>query len=166
MANVLTSIRLICSIALLFCETFSMSFYTLYLIAGVTDMIDGTVARKLGTESEFGAKLDTVADIILFVVCLVKIMPVLVLDVWMMLWIVIIAFIKVINILSGIILYRKFVSVHSLPNRITGILLLTLPLTLDYLDFKWCVAIVCVVATFAAIQEGHFIRTESIDRNR
>lgn len=32
--------------------------------SGFTDMIDGTIARKLGTESEFGSKFDTVADIV------------------------------------------------------------------------------------------------------
>ena len=65
MANVITSIRIICSIALLFCPVASVPFYVLYLTAGFTDMIDGTIARKTGTVSEFGSKLDTVADFIL-----------------------------------------------------------------------------------------------------
>lgn len=65
MANFITSLRIICSIALLFCPALSQVFYVLYIIAGVTDMIDGTVARKTNTVSEFGSRLDTVADFFL-----------------------------------------------------------------------------------------------------
>ena len=38
-------------------------------------MIDGAVARKTGTDSEFGAKLDTIADIVFTAVCMIKILP-------------------------------------------------------------------------------------------
>ena len=58
-ANIITGFRILCSIALLFCPTFSLSFIALYVIAGITDMIDGTVARKSNTVREFGAKLDS-----------------------------------------------------------------------------------------------------------
>lgn len=62
MANFITSLRIICSIALLFCLALSPAFYALYIVAGFTDMIDGAVARKTNTVSEFGSRLDTVAD--------------------------------------------------------------------------------------------------------
>ena len=78
MANIITIFRIICSIALLFVPVFSPAFNVLYLIAGTSDMIDGTVARKTGTVSEFGSKLDTAADFILAAVCLIKIIPVLI----------------------------------------------------------------------------------------
>ena len=64
MANIITCIRILCSIALLFCPALSVAFYALYITAGVSDMADGWVARKTNTVSEFGAKLDTIADII------------------------------------------------------------------------------------------------------
>ncbi|MGX8773452.1 MAG: CDP-alcohol phosphatidyltransferase family protein, partial [Bacillota bacterium] len=75
MANIITGIRIVCSIALLFVPVFSSGFYALYLIAGFSDMIDGIVARKTGTASDFGSKLDTVADIVLVAVCLIKLLP-------------------------------------------------------------------------------------------
>lgn len=103
MANGITCIRIICSFALLFCLAFSVPFYALYIIAEFSDMIDGTVARKTGTD--------------------------------------------------------RFVSVHSVMNKITGGLLFALPLTVRIIDLRYSAAIVCVIATFAAIQEGHYIRT-------
>ena len=56
-ADLITAVRILCSAALLFCPAFSLSFYILYLAAGLSDMIDGSVARNTGTASEFGAKL-------------------------------------------------------------------------------------------------------------
>ena len=67
MANIITAIRIVCSIALLLFPAFSPTFYTLYIAAGISDMIDGTVARKTGTVSALGSKLDTTAY---FVFCL------------------------------------------------------------------------------------------------
>ena len=62
MANILTSCRILCSIPLLIFPAFSPWFYAIYLISGFTDMIDGAIARKTNTVSEFGSKLDTVAE--------------------------------------------------------------------------------------------------------
>ncbi|MGN0346693.1 MAG: CDP-alcohol phosphatidyltransferase family protein [Lachnospiraceae bacterium] len=163
MANIITGIRILCSIALLFCPALSPTFYVLYLAAGLTDMIDGTVARKTNSVSEFGSRLDTVADFILVVVCLIKLMPILVIPGWLYLWIAIIALIKAINVVSGYIVQKKFVAVHSIMNKVTGALLFILPLTLSIIDLKYSAIVVSTVATFAAIQEGYYIRA-GIDR--
>ena len=56
MANFVTVLRIILSIAMLFCPAFSPAFYVLYLLAGFTDMIDGAIARKTHTESDFGSR--------------------------------------------------------------------------------------------------------------
>jgi CDP-diacylglycerol--glycerol-3-phosphate 3-phosphatidyltransferase len=159
MANIITGIRIVCSIALSFCPALSAAFYSLYIIAGVTDMIDGTIARKTGTVNEFGSKLDTIADFILVVVCLIKLLPILDMEIWMFIWIGIIAIIKVINIVSGIIVRGRLVAVHSVINKFTGVLLFILPLTVTIIDLQYSAVFVCAVATFAAIQEGYYIRT-------
>ena len=62
MANIITGIQILCSISLLAVSTFSKLFYILYLISGVFDVIDGTVARKTGTAIDFGSKFDSIAD--------------------------------------------------------------------------------------------------------
>lgn len=160
MANIITSIRILCSIAILFCPVFSAAFYSLYISAGLTDMIDGWVARKTNTASEFGAKLDTMADIVFVIVCLFKLLPVMDIPVWIYVWIGVIALIKVINIVSGYVVQKQFVAIHSLMNKVTGVLLFLLPLTFSFVELKYSAAVVCVFATFSAVQEGHFIRTK------
>ena len=71
MANIITFFRIICGIALLLFRAFSPSFYTLYIAAGISDMIDDTVARKTGTVSALGSKLNTAADFVFVVCCLI-----------------------------------------------------------------------------------------------
>ena len=161
MADLLTGFRILCSVALLFCQPFSPLFVILYLIAGLTDMIDGAVARKSNTASEFGAKLDTAADFVFVAACLIKLLPMLYVPSWLYLWIGGIALIKAVNLLSSYILQKKVVAMHTVMNKVTGILLFVMPLTLPIIELKSSAPLVCAVATFAAIQEGHFIRKES-----
>ena len=159
MANIITGIRIVISIALLFCPALSPTFYALYIAGGFSDMVDGAVARKTGTVSEFGSKLDTVADIVFIAVCLIKLLPVLHVPVWLYIWIAIIACIKVVNIAAGYIRQKEFISVHSMINKVTGGMLFFFPLTLTVIDMKCSAAVVCVVATVAAIQEGYHGRS-------
>ena len=154
MANLITVIRILCSIALLFCEALSPWFYALYITAGVSDMVDGWVARKTNTVSEFGSKLDTVADIIFVVVCLVKLLPVLHLPVWIYIWVGLIACVKVFNIIYGYAVRKQFLADHSILNKVTGALLFVLPLTLSVIDVKYSAAVVCAMATVAAVRES------------
>ena len=164
MANIITGIRIVCSIALLYFPVFSPAFYTLYIAAGFSDMIDGTVARKTGTVSDFGSKLDTAADVVLVAVCLRKIIPVLDTPIWLIIWITVIALIKVINIISGYVMRKEFAAVHTVMNKLTGFALFLLPVTLSIIDLKYSGMFVCALATLAAIQEGHLIRTGGQDR--
>ncbi|MGN0527253.1 MAG: CDP-alcohol phosphatidyltransferase family protein [Acutalibacteraceae bacterium] len=158
MANFVTALRIIFSVALLFCPAFSPAFYMLYLSAGFTDMVDGTIARKTNTVSDLGSRLDTVADFIFTVASLVKLIPVLDIPTWIYIWLGIIAIKKIINIVSGFIVQKRLVAVHSVMNKTTGLFLFILPLTVSIIDLKYSGAFVCALATFAAIQEGHYIR--------
>ena len=160
-ANLITSCRIILSLIMLPLPVFSTEFYACYLLAGVTDMLDGTIARKLGTNSDFGEKLDTFADIIFVVIALYKLLPVCNINVAIWIWIGVIAMIKVINIISGLVVQKKIVAVHSLANKITGLVLFVLPFSLTVIEIKYSAIAVCLLATFAAIQEGHFIRSKN-----
>ena len=156
-ANIITSSRIIFSLPLLFISISSACFYILYLFCGFTDMIDGTIAKKTGAVSNFGAKLDTVADFVFMLVCWVKILPLIHIPVWLWAWITLIALIKIFNIVLVFIHKKKLISMHSVLNKATGIALFLLPLTMAFAPITYSVAIICVLATIAAIQEIYFI---------
>ena len=159
MANAITFFRIAAGIVLLFCPVSSPAFTVLYMAAGLSDMLDGFVARKTKTVSEFGASLDTIADFVFVVVCLIKLLPVLCIPAWLYAWIGIIALVKVVNIISAFVVQKRFVPVHSVMNKVTGALLFLLPLTIPAVSLKCSAVIACTAATLAAMQEGHFIRT-------
>ena len=157
LANIITSCRIILSVIMLFFPAFSTVFYSLYLTAGFTDMIDGTVARKLGTNSEFGAKLDTFADMVFVAVVAYKLYPLI--KITKAIWIGLIAVIKVINLIYGFMVQKQFVSVHTIANKITGFMLFIFPLTFPIVNIRYTSSVVCAMATFAALQESYIIRT-------
>lgn len=159
MANILMVSRMVLAVFLLFVRPFSGIFCVCFIAGGLTDMADGYAARRAGTESSFGARLDSAADLVFTAVCLVKLLPVVRLRLWLWIWIAGIAVIKVINLISGYVCQGKFVMLHTAANKGTGFLLFLLPLCIRFLDLHAAAVPVCVIATFAAIQEGHLIRT-------
>ncbi len=158
MANIITCARIVLSVALLFCPVLSPVFYGIYLAAGSSDMIDGAVARKTGSVSELGSRLDTIADIVFTAACLIKLLPVLDVPAWLYPWISVIAAIKLFNIAIGYRKRKKFVAVHSVINKITGCLLFLFPLTLAFIELKYSAAVICAAATTAAVYEGYLIQ--------
>ena len=160
-ANAVTASRIIFAVLILFCSTFSVQFYTFYLLGGFTDMIDGWLARKLNLKSSFGAKIDTIADYVFVIAVLAKVLPALYVPIWLLIWIIMIAFIKLINLVSSLVVLRRIIPVHTMMNKVTGFMLFLLPFGIGRVSWQ-ALAIVeivtCSAATFAAIQEGHFIR--------
>lgn len=155
MANIITGIRIVLSVALLIFPALSPAFFVLYVAGGLSDMIDGAAARRTGTVSGFGSRLDTFADIVFAAVCLIKLLLMLDVPVWLyVLWVAVIAFIKFSSIIAGFIRQKQLVSVHSVLNKAAGLLLFVFPLTLAFMDLRCSAAVICMAATVAAIQEG------------
>ncbi|MGM9941230.1 MAG: CDP-alcohol phosphatidyltransferase family protein [Bulleidia sp.] len=161
-ADRITVLRIIGSIALLFTQPLSTSFMILYVLTGITDMLDGMIARKLHCESEHGALLDTISDGVFAAVCLSMLLPVIVLPAWVYVLIVLIVVIKVINVISSFLVYHTMVSVHSMLNKATGFVLFVFPLTLQWIPVEAGAGFICVLALIAAVQEGHMIRSRMI----
>ena len=156
-ANIVTGCRILGSVLLLFFPAFSAAFYVIYLLCGFSDMIDGTIARKTNSTGKFGAKIDTAADLVFVTVSLIKLLPAIQVPQWLWIWGAVIASIKIGNIIRGYVLKKEFVSLHTIMNKATGLLLFLLPLTLSFVEVKYSAVAVCSIATFAAIQEGAYI---------
>ena len=109
-ANIITASRIVFSLPLLLIPLSSAWFYVFYLLVGLSDMIDGTVARRTNSASEFGARLDTVSDFVFMTVALIKFVPYLHIPTWLWIWIGIIAMIKLGNASLGFVRTKKLVS--------------------------------------------------------
>ena len=157
-ANTITSCRILCSILMLFFSGFSVQWYILYLLCGFSDMIDGTVARKTNSDSEFGAQFDTVADFIFVAISFIKFLPLIHIPKWLWIWIVVIAIIKISTIMWGFIYKKRLISLHTIANKITGVLLFLSPLTLRFVELECISLVACSIATFSATQECCYVR--------
>ena len=161
MANAVTIGRIALSFALMMPVAFSPAFFLVYALAGLTDMLDGCVARRANSVSELGARLDSIADLALAVVCLEKVLPVIDVPAWLWAWIAAIALVKVANVASGLVVERRLVMLHTSANKVAGLVAFLVPFAIPLFGIAAPAIIACAVATFAAVQEGHLIRTGS-----
>ena len=74
-ANSLTILRILLIIPVLLLSSSDPSFYNwialvLFVIAGITDHLDGYIARMTDSASDLGALLDLVADKLLIIILL------------------------------------------------------------------------------------------------
>ena len=159
--NILSVSRIVLGLPLLLVEVMTMPFWVLYVIAGMTDMLDGFLARRWGVESKFGARLDSLADFVYVLTVGYKLFPWLKLpaSLWMMIGFI--ALVKVSNALSSYVVKHKIAFLHTKANKLTGFLLFIGMMTIGQSYFVPVAWVIACIALFAAIQEGHLIRSKS-----
>ena len=156
-ANIITGCRIVGSILLLLLPVLSPGFYIIYILCGISDMIDGTVARKTNSTSKFGSQLDSIADIIFVMVSMLKWIPVIRFPTWLWIWVGVIGTIRILNIIWGYATKKQFITMHTVMNKVTGLLLFLCPRALSIAQFVYIAIPVCTVATISAIQEWVYI---------
>ena len=160
--NIIPAFRFLGAIGLLFFDVKATAFWVFYFVCGLSDMLDGYLARKLHCESKTGALLDSLADLVFVVCCCYKLIPLLMFPKWLWIWIGVIVVIKSINHISALVMYKKCFFPHTVANKVAGVLLFVgAPLNF-FLGSIIPVIVIAVFTTFAAVQEGHFIRTKRI----
>ena len=158
--NVISVLRIAGSIGLLFCDVAGWLFWVLYALCGISDMVDGWLARKLHVETKAGAVCDSVSDIVFVACCAIRLLPVLEIPVWLCIWAGVIVFIKIVNQISALAVFKRFCFPHTSANKLTGFLLFLSVPTMFWSMIP--ISIVAAIATFAAVQEGHYIRTKQV----
>lgn len=153
--NLLTVFRMLGTAALAFLPPLTVPFFALYLICSATDIADGVIARKTGAVSDFGARLDSVADILFYAVILLRLFPTLrgtlPVQVW---WLAgaALAF-RLCAYLAAACRYRRFAALHTYLNKCTGALLFALPLLLLTPAAVLISFAVCVMGVLASAEE-------------
>ena len=149
LANFVTSLRLIGAIILIFIQPLSAAFYVVYTICGLSDGIDGTIARKMGTSSEFGARLDSVSDIAFYLVMFIKLMPVLWAEMPDWIWYLVAAVLVVRLCAYGMayLKYHTMAAIHTYCNKVTGALVFLIP----YMLLLPCQVTLCAITACIAL---------------
>jgi CDP-diacylglycerol--glycerol-3-phosphate 3-phosphatidyltransferase len=151
--NCISFSRIIFSLALILVKPLGTTFYTIYIICGFSDIIDGFIARKTGTTSRFGAKLDSIADMIMIGVLLFLLYPIINPKIEIIIWVILIGIIRLIAMIMALKKYKIFASIHTCGNKITGIIVFLFPILIPYIHTTVLMYIICVVASISAIEE-------------
>ena len=157
--NILSASRIALCLPLLLANAMTMPFWVLYVIAGTTDMLDGFLARRWGVESKFGARLDSLADFVFVLAVGYKLFPWLKLPTALWMMIGVIALVKMVNAISSYVINHKIAFLHTKANKLTGFLLFIGMMTIGQSYFVPVAWVIACIALFAAIQEGHIIRS-------
>jgi len=152
-ANIITVSRIVFSLAMLFFPLFSIGFWVFYSLAGLTDMVDGLVARVLKSESKTGAILDSVADLAFFIVIACLLLPKVSLASWMIVSVAIIAALRITSYIVAFSRFHVFVSLHTYLNKLTGLLLFLCPILFYFLGLLPTVIILVSISFLSSLEE-------------
>lgn len=155
LADIITLFRIFGTILLLFLKPLTLGFFCVYALTGFTDVLDGWVARKIKTDGDFGARLDSIADLLFYMIILIRLLPTLVIKLPNEIWyiVAVIFCIRISAYITAVIKYRRFASLHTYLNKLTGFAVFLIPfsLVMDY-AVLFCFA-VCVVAAISSLEE-------------
>lgn len=153
--NCITALRIVGTLFLLFLTPLSGVFYIVYTLCGLSDILDGWVARTTNSISELGSKLDSVADILFYTVSIVKMLPVLwrVLPIWVWYLVGGTLLLRAAAYIVAAIKFRRFASMHTNLNKVTsgGLFLVPYSILTPY-TAAYCV-IVVAIAALSSLQE-------------
>lgn len=153
--NIITCVRILGTIALVFIEPFCVPFYVIWTICGTSDVLDGTVARMTKQESKFGARLDSIADIMFYLLMLYRVLPTLiaVLPRWIWIIVCVIALTRIAAYVTALIKYKRFASLHSYLNKLSGFMLFLVPYFI-FMSWFWIYCVVlCGIGLLSSIEE-------------
>ncbi|MDF2588539.1 MAG: hypothetical protein K0S41_2380 [Anaerocolumna sp.] len=151
--NIITISRIILSFLLLRFKPLSPLFLLVYTICGFSDMIDGYIARKTKSTSELGSMLDSIADLCFMSVVMFTIFPLLKLSSTIIIWILLIAFVRLISASVVYFKFHTFAFLHTYANKLTGILLFLIPYLFEVFEIQKIAIFICTVASVATIEE-------------
>ena len=153
--NVISAIRIIGSVALLFIEPLTSVFFVIYTLCGLSDVLDGMIARRTGTTSPLGARMDSIADLLYYAVMVLKIMPVLldILPLWLWCAAGVVVLFRLSAYVTAAVRYGKFASLHTYMNKLTGAAMFTMPYALMLPCAVTICAVICGIAALSSFEE-------------
>lgn len=153
--NALTALRLALSPGLVLLALVGRPTWFLWLFLGLefTDWLDGKVADWLDQRSEFGARLDSVADMVMYAVLLVGLVllegDVLARE-WP--WLVPALGGYVVSWLASLLKFRRMPSYHTLTAKGSYFLVIGATVALLALDLAWPVRVAAAGVTVANLE--------------
>lgn len=152
-ANFVTCLRIPLAVAMLISVSFSVSFWVFYISCGLTDILDGFLARKLHQESAVGARLDSIADAV-FAGCLALYIVINIsLPSWIWICLLLIAMLRFLSYGIGYCRFHTFTSLHTYANKITGAMIFLSPVLYSICGLTVAGILLFITSAISALEE-------------
>ena len=152
-SNLLSVIRIIVAPSILFFQAFSIFFFIIYSLCGLTDILDGYIARKTDSVTNLGAKLDTIGDIVFMASVVIVVLPVIEIPKIIWIWIIVIFIIRIISMVISYYKYNVFSMLHTMGYKLTGFTLFFFVYLYPFMDLTILTSLICILATYSSIEE-------------
>ncbi len=152
LANIVSSSRVIGAVILFCMNSISTPFLIVYILCGLTDLIDGPIARKTNSSSELGATLDTIGDVLTYLALTKILVKEKLVPWWILVWII------SAGVLFGICAFvsnhrfKKFYLPHTWLGKIFGGSVFVLPVAMQFMPGEIWMSVICSIATIHAFE--------------
>ena len=163
LANIVTLSRIPLALGMLFYPVFSFKYYIFFTLAGLTDAIDGPIARKMGTAGKLGAQIDSVADLTFFIIALSKMVPFAIenLNLAASIILILVLILRLFCYTTEAIKFKRLVSLHTWLNKATTVSMFIVIYLIPFIGISIPCIIGCVFALLAVIEEIAIVFTIS-----
>jgi len=151
--NMITSSRFVFAALLLFTVPLSVMFWVFYGLAATSDLIDGPISRRLKANTNFGAALDTSADIFFLICIMVCVFPILEITAQSYVLIGSVFMFKIISLSYAYLKFRKVVSYHTLLTKFLALFIFSFPIWISFLDVNVIILALAILQNIAYVEE-------------
>jgi len=151
--NIITSTRFIFALLLVFTVPLSVMFWVFYGLAAATDLIDGPIARKFKSNTNFGAALDTAADYFFLICIMICVFPILEISARSYILIGFVFLLKIISLLYAYIKFKMVVSYHTYFIKFMALFIFTFPFWILFLEENLVILVLGILQSIVYIEE-------------
>lgn len=151
--NALSVARVPLSLSILFVRPFSAWFFVLYVLCGITDVLDGFIARRCHAESQLGAVLDSIADFVFFLSALYVFLTAIAIPPLIVIWAFSLVIVRGAGLIAAFSKFQSWAALHTYAYKIVGFVFFCFPAFYALMGAGMAGVILCSIATFATAEE-------------
>jgi CDP-diacylglycerol--glycerol-3-phosphate 3-phosphatidyltransferase len=163
--NILSCFRIVLSPLLLLLADNPIPFVILYLFCGISDLVDGYIARRFKLQTLLGAKLDSLADFIFFSITFFLLLFYKGIEITLpvILCCIAITAIRTLNLLLTQNKFKQWGVMHTLGNKASGLILfLSMPICILVGQIPHSITILLgTAAIFSSLEETLLLLTST-----
>lgn len=150
-ANLITCVRIVLAPVLLSFTAVTKTYLILLTVCGLSDLLDGIVARATKTVSTLGSFLDTVGDVLLYssaVKLFVLQQPKTFAFLW---WMIAAMLMHLCASVIGKMRFQKMYFIHNAASKVWGVMMFLLPFAIFFRASEYWLMGICLAASCSAV---------------